>query len=143
MGRGTTRKQPYLVFISHSAKDRWIARQVAGIIDKKGKPHGIKTFLDEKDIEGGDSIPEAIRDNLQKCSEFIVLLTPNSYSRQWVLIEIGAAWGQRKHVVAIVNQVPPTKIPNVISLDKAIDLNSLDEYIQQLMNRARKRKGKS
>ena len=65
---------------------------MANAIEEKGKKYGIKTFLDEKDIEGGESIPEAIRKNIQECNEFLVLLSRYSINRPWVLIEIGAAW---------------------------------------------------
>jgi hypothetical protein len=52
--RGAT----YLVFISHSTKDRWIARQMAAIIERKARRYGVRTFLDEVDLEGGDRIAE-------------------------------------------------------------------------------------
>ena len=66
-------KKNYLVFISHSTEDRWIARQMANLIEAKGRRHGVKTFLDEKDIEGGQSITEAIVKNIKECDEFVVL----------------------------------------------------------------------
>jgi hypothetical protein len=51
----------YLVFISHSSKDRWVARQMAAIIERKAKRYGVRTFLDEVDLEGGDRIKETIK----------------------------------------------------------------------------------
>jgi hypothetical protein len=51
----------YTIFISHSTKGRFIVRQVADLIEKAGRQHEIDTFLDEKDIEYGGSIPEEIR----------------------------------------------------------------------------------
>jgi len=63
------------VFISHSGKDRWIAKQMANLIEEKGREYNVKTFLDEKDIEGGDSISESIRESIEKCDEFLVLLS--------------------------------------------------------------------
>jgi hypothetical protein len=134
---GTRRTKRYLVFISHSTKDRWIARQLASTIEQKGRKHGIKTFLDEKDIEGGELISEAIRKNIQECSEFLVLLTRYSTDRPWVLIEIGAAWVLGKRIVAIVDKVSPEEMPDVITPYKAMDLNAFDEYLDQLINRAK------
>jgi TIR domain len=84
---------PYLVFISHSSEDRWIARQMAAIIERKAKRYGVRTFLDEKDLEAGAVIPEEIRRHLESCEEFLVLLTSLSISRQWVLLELGAGLG--------------------------------------------------
>lgn len=125
------------MFISHSTKDRWIAKQIARVIEEKGRRYGIRTFLDEKDIEGGESIPESIRKNIQECSEFLVLLSRYSIGRPWVLIEIGAAWVLGKRVVAIVDKVSPEEMPDAIAPYRAIDLNSFDEYLEQLLDRAK------
>ena len=85
----------YRVFLSHSRKDRWIARQCARLIEEAGKPR-VEVFFDEKDIEGGQSIPDSVRTGIEKCDEFVVLLSRFSKDRPWVLIEMGAAWGLRK-----------------------------------------------
>lgn len=127
----------YLVFISHSSKDKWIAHQIARLVEERGEGYGVKTFLDEKDIEGGDSIPEEIRDSIQKCDELLVLLSPYSVDRPWVLIEIGAAWGQQKRIVAIIDKISPADMPDVIEQHKAIDLNDFEDYLNQLVARAR------
>jgi len=125
----------YLIFISHSTKDRWIARQMANAIEEKCQIYGVNTFLDEKDIEGGESIPESIRKNIVGCNEFIVLLSRYSVNRPWVLIEIGAAWGLKKRITAITDKISPDEMPDVIAPYKAIDLNDFGEYLQQLLKR--------
>ena len=100
--REVAKNQPdYLVFISHSSKDRWIARQMAAIIERKAKRYGVRTFLDEVDLEGGDRIPATIKANLHACEEFVILLSPQSVTRQWVLVELGGAWTLDKRVIAI------------------------------------------
>lgn len=128
----------YLVFISHSTKDRWIARQMVAIIERRAKRYGVRTFLDERDIEGGDSIPETILAQLRACQEFVILLSPESIARQWVLIELGAALGLRKQVVPIMYNVAPVDIPDIIRLTKAYELNDLDDYVGELIGRARR-----
>lgn len=139
---GKTAKGGYLVFISHSTEDRWIARQMAQLIERKGKRHQIKTFLDEKDIEGGQSIPEVILNNLEECDEFLVLLSPYSINRSWVLVEIGGAWSLRKLTVAIMDKIKPDDLPKVSAQYKAIDLNVFDEYLEQLLRRVKEVKSK-
>lgn len=124
----------FLVFISHSTKDRWIAKQIARLLEAAGD---IKTFLDERDIKFGDSIPESIRTNIQQCNEFIVLLTKNSLNRPWVLIEISAAWGHGKRIIAIVDKVAPEEMPEIMLPYKAVDLNDFEEYIRQVVERVR------
>lgn len=132
--RKTSSVGHFLVFISHSTKDRWIARQIAKLLEAAGD---IKTFLDERDIKVGDSIPESIRTNIQECNEFLVLLTRNSINRPWVLIEISAAWGQGKRIIAIVDKVPPEEMPEIMLPYKAVDLNDLEEYIRQVEERVK------
>ena len=110
---------------------------MANLIEEKGKKCGVKTFLDEKDIESGESIPESIRQNLQECSEFLVLLIRYSIDRPWVLIEIGATWVLGKRIVAIIDKVTPEEMPDIITPYRAMDLNSFDEYLEQLFKRAK------
>lgn len=110
---------------------------MAALIAAKGRVYGVKTFLDEKDIEGGESIPASIRRNVQQCNEFIVLLSRNSIDRPWVLIEVGAAWVLEKRIVAITDKVTPEEMPDIITPYKAIDLNNFDEYLEQLLKRAK------
>ena len=129
--------QNYLVFISYSEKDRWIARQIATLIEGKCEGFGIKTFLDEKDIKGGDSISESIRKNILKCDEFLVLLSWYSIYQPWVLIEIGAAWVLEKRIIAIIDKVTPEEMPDIMTPYKAIDLNNFDEYLYQLIKRVK------
>jgi hypothetical protein len=124
----------FLVFISHSTNDRWIAKQIAKLLKDAGD---ITTFLDERDIKVGDSIPESIRTSIQQCDEFLVLLTRNSLNRPWVLIEISAAWGQGKRIIAIIDKVTPEEMPEIMLPYKAVDLNDLEEYISQVVERAK------
>ena len=129
----------YRVFLSHSHKDSWIARQCTRLIEEGGKPH-VRVFVDEKDIEGGQSIPESVRTGIEKCDEFVVLLSRYSKDRPWVLIEMGAAWGLRKPIVVITDKIAPKEMPDILSRDKAIDLNDFDQYITQLLKPAKTRR---
>ena len=128
----------YLVFISHASGDRWIARQMARLLDEHGGRFGVVTFLDEKDIEGGDLLAEKIRKSILACNEFVVLISPNSLTRPWVLIELGVAWGAGKKIIAIVDKVSVKDMPDILMPYKAVDLNEFDRYIQELLGRARK-----
>ena len=77
----------YRVFLSHSHKDHWIAKQRARLIEEAGQRR-IGVFFDEKDIEGGQSIPDSVRTGIENCDEFVVLLSRYSKDRPWVLIEM-------------------------------------------------------
>lgn len=86
--------KPYQVFISHATADKWIARTIC----EKIEAVGATTFRDDRDIEGGDDIPEEIRRQIKRSKEILVLLTPQSIGRQWVILEVGAAWGWSKKI---------------------------------------------
>jgi putative NADPH-quinone reductase len=66
-----------MVFISHSAKDTWVAKQVAEHITRCGA----KPFLDEADIEVGDDFEQEILEFLEKADELVVLMTPWALER--------------------------------------------------------------
>jgi hypothetical protein len=129
----------YLVFISHASKDRWIAKQMAAIIERKAKRHGVRTFLDEVDLVGGDRIPATIKATLHACGEFVILLSPQAITRQWVLVELGGAWTLDKRIMAITYDLTADKLPDIIDHDKSYDLNDFDRYVDELIGR---RKGK-
>jgi len=128
----------YLVFISHSSKDRWIAKQMSKLIEQQGRLYNVKAFLDEKDIQGGYPIADSIRLSIEQCNEFVVLLSKYSIDRQWVLVEVGAAWALRKHVVAITDKITPEEMPDITRSHKAIDLNEFDTYLKEMVDRAKK-----
>jgi TIR domain len=134
------KSQPgYLVFISHSSKDRWVAGQMAAIIERRAKRYGVRTFLDEVDLDGGDRIKEKIKANLHACAEFVILLSPSSVTRQWVLAELGGAWALDKRIMAITYDLAAEQIPDIIEHDKSYELNDFDRYVGELIGR---RKGK-
>lgn len=81
--------RPYQVFVSHATADKWLATTVCEKIDATGAT----SFRDDRDIRGGDDIPEEIRRQIKQSKEILVILTPESIERRWVILEVGAAWG--------------------------------------------------
>jgi hypothetical protein len=54
--------------------------------------------------------------------------------------EVGAAWGLRKPIIAIIDKVGPKEMPDILSSYKAIDLNDFDQYIQEFVRRTKARR---
>ena len=101
---------------------------MAALIEEGSREYGVKTFLDEKDIEGGESIPESIRENIEGCDEFLVFLSRYSIDREWVLIEIGAAWGLNKPVIPIVTHRDVfSRIPLTLREVMFVELEKLED----------------
>ena len=124
------------MFVSHATADKWLARTICEKIESVGAT----TFRDDRDIDGGDDIPDAIRSAIGNCQELLVLLTPISVNRPWVLMEVGAAWlrGDDMRVVAIKQHIEIEPIPAILKSKKVFDLNQFDEYLSELAKRMRK-----
>src|SRR5262245_20996509 len=91
----------YIVFISHSSSDSWIADRVA----EKVKLAGAETWIYRRDLKAGDVIVEEIIKGIDACHEALVLVSPGSVKSQWVLYEIGAVSGQHKRVTPVLIHV--------------------------------------
>lgn len=129
-------KPDYQVFVSHATADKWIATTFCEKIDATGAT----SFRDDRDINGGDSIPQSIRSEILVSRELVVLLTPDSIERPWVLIEVGAAWGRREdyRIVPVLCHVTFDAIPDIIEGKKAFHINDFDKYLAELKHRVTK-----
>ena len=127
------RKPNYQVFVSHATADKWITT----VFCEKIEGAGAATFRDDRDINGGDDIPEEIRTQIKQSRELVVLLTPESVDRPWVLIEVGAAWGWRNNyrIVPILCHVTVDAIPDIIKGKKAYHRNEFEQYLKELNQR--------
>jgi hypothetical protein len=104
--QGSTTSE-HLVFISHSSRDTWLAKQLArGVSESGGTP-----FLDEADVEIGDDFEEKIRDFLERAHELLVLLTPWAMDRPYVWVELGVAWGRELPIVAVLHGLNAWRTP--------------------------------
>lgn len=127
----------YRVFVSHATADKWLARMFCEKIESTGAT----TFRDDRDIAGGDRIPDEIRRAIIQSDELLVVLTPESVHRPWVLFEVGAAWGRRgrARIVAVLCHVRYDRIPAMIDNRKAISINEFDTYLEELKRRMERR----
>ena len=129
----------YTVFISHSSKEKWIARQIS----KEIIALGAKTWLDLNDLQGGDEIRRSIRLGIRASQEVVVLLSPHSIISPWVVYEGAIADDQGKRITPIFNNLAPSDIPAPLQGIKAIDLNNFDVFLVELAERIRNHLGKS
>lgn len=128
---GETR--PHRVFVSHATADKYLAK----ILCEKLEARGAITFRDDRDIDGGDDIPDRIKEEISRSDEFVVLLTPQSLHREWILLEIGAAWGWNLRIVAILYHVDLDPVPSIMKSKRAFLLNDLDHYLYEVEQRVK------
>jgi len=130
-------KDSRLVFVSHSGEDTWVAKQIAREISNCGAI----PFLDESEVDVGADFEEDILSFLEKADELVVLLTPWALERPYVWAEIGAAWGRRIPIVALLLGLKPGDlqsrpgIPVLLKKRDLVSLNEIDKYLNQLKQR--------
>jgi TIR domain len=135
VAKKTKAAKPYQIFVSHATADKWIAVTIC----EKLEEAGARTFRDDRDIDGGDDIPERIRSEIKRSREVVVLLTPNSVNRPWVLLEVGAAWGWSKaiRITPVLCHVDIDPIPGMLKSKKAIHINDLADLLAEVKRRVK------
>ncbi len=132
-------KDAYKVFVSHCTEDTWVAGQIATRI----RALGADAFLDDSSVPKGANFKEIIHREIASSNELVALFTPWSAKRSWMWIEIGAAWGQGKAVVAVfygmgVEQLEDSGQGKAILEDiNVLQLNEFEKYLGELANRIR------
>lgn len=132
----------YRIFVSHGWSDRWVAEQIA----RRLRAIDIDVFIDVFDIEKGDDIEGRIFQELPNCDELLALLTPWSADRNWVWVEIGAARGLGKRVVAVLYGLSLQSLDSdkggraFLGSKNIADINDLDAYFSEVEQRAEARR---
>jgi hypothetical protein len=75
------------IFMSHSSKDKFFVRTLAEHLEKSG----INVWLDEAEINIGDSLTEKIGEAIESTDYVGVILSHNSISSEWVQRELQIA----------------------------------------------------
>lgn len=119
--------------------DTWVAKQIA----RKISNCGATPFLDEADINVGSDFEEDILAFLERAHELVGLLTPWALDRPYVWAELGAAWGRRIPIVALLHGITPAElqsrpgVPIFLKKRNLLPLNEIETYLQQLRERVK------
>ena len=123
-------RPPYVVFISHSSRDRW----VASVMAEKVEARGARAWLDVKSLMGGEVVVSEILKALDACDEAVILVTPAIAQSQWIVFELGVVRGLRKHVTPVFYHTDPQGLAPASDL-KSLDLNEFDVFLHGLERR--------
>lgn len=75
----------YDVFLSHSAKDKPIVREIA----ERLKKDGLRVWFDEWVLKPGDSIPAKIEEGLERSRVLVLCMSANAFGSDWAQLESG------------------------------------------------------
>lgn len=73
----------YDVFLSHSAKDKAVVRELA----KRLRGDGVRVWFDEWEIKPGDSIPAKIEDGLEHSRVLVLCMSAEALAADWPQLE--------------------------------------------------------
>lgn len=85
------------IFISYSHKDTGYAHLIADTLTGKG----FEVWIDER-LDYGSQWPHEIQKQLDSCSAFILIMSPRSYSSEWVQSELQRAKRKQKTIFPLL-----------------------------------------
>ncbi|MBD1995231.1 toll/interleukin-1 receptor domain-containing protein [Leptolyngbya sp. FACHB-541] len=85
------RDKQYDCFISHFSGDKPFAKRLSQDLEMRG----LYVWVDENEIDIGDSLSDKIQDGLGSSYSFAIILSNESISRPWVKEELRAAYALR------------------------------------------------
>jgi hypothetical protein len=128
--------QPRLVFISHSSKDAKLAGALSDLLQaslRLSNDQILCTSIDGHKLPVGANIEKRLRKDLKAAQVVIALITPNSMSSRWVMIEIGARWLTDQLLVPLLAGIePPALGPPLSNLNALSAAN--ENHLQQLLH---------
>jgi len=101
----------YDLFISYSTHDSLIAKELKEAIEKEG----FTCFMAEKDIPTATLWENEIRNAIHLSKKILLLITPRSKNRPWILLETGAAWALQKDIIPALMFVTSDELVEPIS----------------------------
>jgi hypothetical protein len=127
----------YRLFFSHGGDDTFVVKE---FLKPKVETSGASVFLDAGRLEYGDDFRQTILKELAGADELLVLLTPSSIKRPWVIAEIGAALVRGKRIVAVrygpsEAELQELGILSLLGTKTLLRMEDFDEYVVQLARR--------
>lgn len=115
------------IFLSHNSEDKPFTKKLARDLDN----HGVKYWLDEAEIDVGDSLIEKIRSGIDKVDYVAAILSPNSIESTWVQREIDVAMNQEiqnKKVKVLPVMYEKCKLPGFLLGKLYVDFTDEQNY---------------
>lgn len=119
------------IFISHNHKDKPFARRVADDLRRAGA----NVWIDQAEIQLGDSLIEKIRSGIDDMDYLAVVLSPDSVKSSWVRKEVRIAYeqeikGKRVKVLPLIYKT--CTLPKFLGDKLQADFSSEENYEEAL-----------
>ena len=126
--------QPLLLFVSHASADADLAKAVVQLIEKAVKLPARQircTSVPGYKLPVGADFEEFLRREIFDSKGFVALLTPTSMQSQYVLFELGARWGAKRHLAPVLARgMTAGQLREPISGLNALELTTREGVVQ-------------
>jgi hypothetical protein len=123
-----------LVFVSHSSADVDVARATVKAIESALKISARNILCSSVDgyrLAGGAPTSDTLRTEISSAVAFAAILTPRSIASSYVLFELGARWGARKHICPLLARgATQAVVPGPLSEANCLDLMEVNQAVQ-------------
>lgn len=126
------------IFMSHTGKDKPFVRQLAKDLKARGVP---KVWIDEAEIEIGDSLTEKIDEGMKETRYIGIVLSSKSIDAPWVKKELDIAINREiaeGEVVVLPLLIERCEIPRFLNGKLYGDFTDADQYEESLQKLLRK-----
>src|SRR5947209_1175874 len=89
--------RPLRIFFSYAEGDREQAQRVRTALALRA---GVHLFADDT-LGPGEDLSVRLRDEIDACDIFIIVLSVRSLKSQWAMFELGMAWGAGKPILLV------------------------------------------
>src|SRR5690349_18768181 len=93
------------IFISHSSKNDDVVKRLREVLELEG----FLTWVDSRELSGGDILSDTLTEQIKTASSFMILLSIDSLSSEWVQKELKLA-----HKVARARKADGYKVISLI-----------------------------
>lgn len=131
------RKNSKLIFVSHSSADEDLAEAVVDMLCSAlhlRRGDFLCTSVEGAKLRGGDDTDDVLRNEIREVPVFLSLLSRKAMVSTYVLFELGARWGFRKHHIPLLAKgagtdvlKEPLKAKNALQLSNEADVLQLVE----------------
>ena len=116
------------VFLSHNHNDKPFVRKLARDLEN----HGVRYWLDEAEMNIGDSLIQKIREGIDNVDYFAIILSPHSINAPWVINELDVAMNHQingKKIKVLPIMLKNCELPGFLVGKLYADFKNPENYI--------------
>jgi hypothetical protein len=123
------------IFVSHSAKDSEAGKALVDLLSRafpQLEDQILYTSMPSSGLPSGAKISETLQKGLNESEMVIGIISGNSLNSDWVLFELGAAWGMEKLVIPLLCNIEHEDLPSPLRDRNAVKAHNRDDILQML-----------